>query len=77
LPKKRPSLHHLLKNKEYDSLTLGFVFPVSIMVGLGIGYLMDRILKTSPVFTVIFLFYGIIAGFVSFTRIVRKNEKKK
>jgi F0F1-type ATP synthase assembly protein I len=75
-PKKAP-LYNLLKRREYDALALGLMFPISILLGLGIGYFLDRIMNTSPIFMIIFLVYGIAAAFVSYYRVTRTNDSKK
>ena len=53
------------------------MFPSSILVGFFIGYFLDKWLKTDPYLTVIFIIYGILAGFVNLFRISRADEKKK
>ena len=55
-------------------LSAGMVFPVSIAIGYGIGYYLDRWLGTS-FFMVIFLLFGIAAGFVSFYRSIAAAER--
>lgn len=44
--------------------SLSFSIALSIVIGLGIGYLLDtRVFNTSPWLTLIFLGLGVIAGF--------------
>lgn len=43
--------------------SLGFTLVASTFVGLAAGYFLDNWLDTSPWFTVIFLIFGIVAGF--------------
>ena len=50
-------------------LSVGMVFPVSILIGYGIGYLLDRWLGTHSL-KIVFLLFGVAAGFVSFIRMV-------
>lgn len=57
--------------------TLGIMFPASIAIGLFIGIFLDDLLGTSPVMTIIFILYGIAAGFYNFFKIVNKYEKRK
>ena len=45
------------------------IFPVSIVIGYGVGYLLDRWLGTSSL-KIVFLLFGIAAGFVSFFRMI-------
>jgi ATP synthase protein I len=49
----------------YQAATLGFLFPISIAVGYGIGYWLDRWFETKPWFTIIFTVVGIAAAFVN------------
>jgi ATP synthase protein I len=43
--------------------SLSFSIALSIVIGLGIGYWLDKRFDTSPWFTLIFLGLGVIAGF--------------
>lgn len=57
--------------------TVGLMFPSSIIVGFAIGYFLDKWLKTDPYLTIIFIIYGILAGFVNLFAIGRSHEQKK
>ncbi len=50
------------------------VFPVSIVIGYGMGYMLDKWLGTTSL-KIVFLLFGIAAGFVSFVRIVSQVGK--
>ncbi len=60
---------------------LGFTLVGSTFLGLLVGYNLDRWLKTSPWFTILFLLGGIVAGFtniflsVAHARSARCSEK--
>ncbi|MEW6007499.1 MAG: AtpZ/AtpI family protein [bacterium] len=54
---------------------IGWVMVASCFIGLGIGYYLDKFLKTSPLFTIIFLLLGIIAGFYEGIRMIIKSLK--
>ncbi|MCX6584151.1 MAG: AtpZ/AtpI family protein [Candidatus Aminicenantes bacterium] len=56
--------------------TVGLMFPVSIAVGLAIGYFLDRWFHTSPYLIIIFTLYGIAGGFVNLIRVTGPNKKK-
>jgi ATP synthase protein I len=43
--------------------SLGIAMVAAILIGLFIGYQLDKWLETSPWFTLIFLIFGIISGF--------------
>ena len=55
------------KNQMYRGLmfasSLGIAMVAAILIGLFIGYQLDKWLDTSPWFTLIFLVFGIISGF--------------
>jgi ATP synthase protein I len=44
--------------------SLGFTLVMCTFAGLAAGYFLDRILHTSPVFTIIMLLLGIAAEFI-------------
>jgi len=45
------------------------VFPVSIVIGYAIGYFLDKWLGTTWL-KIVFLLFGVAAGFVSFFRMI-------
>ncbi|HVN81572.1 MAG TPA: AtpZ/AtpI family protein [Terriglobia bacterium] len=57
-----------------DLLSIGIMLPACIGIGYGIGYLLDHFLGTRMVFKVIFLLFGIAAGFINLFRTVNKVE---
>jgi len=66
----------LFKDLWYYS-SLSFSIALSIVIGLGIGYWLDnRVFKTtSPWFTLIFLGFGIAAGFRNIYLAMKKSQK--
>jgi ATP synthase protein I len=63
--------------KWIDYSSVGLMFPASIMVGFAIGYFLDKWLKTEPYLTLIFIIYGILAGFFNLFYVTRRHEPKK
>jgi ATP synthase protein I len=65
-----------------DASTVGLNLVISTFIGLamgyGIDYLMDRWFgwNTKPWFTIIFLFFGIIAGFRELVRMAKKSDNE-
>ncbi len=57
----------------YSSLGLSVSFAV--FIGLGIGVVLDRKFDTSPWFTLIFLGFGIVAGFRNIGRAIKRVRK--
>ena len=54
--------------------TIGLNFVFSTFIGLGMGYWLDRVFKTSPWLTLIFLFIGIVAGFLELFRMAKRED---
>jgi ATP synthase protein I len=50
-------------------LSVGMVFPVSIVIGYAMGYFLDKWLGTTWL-KIVFLLIGVAAGFVSFFRMI-------
>lgn len=57
--------------------SMGIMFPASIAVGLFLGVVLDDLLGTSPVLTIVLTLYGIAAGFYNFFKVIKKYEKRK
>ena len=55
--------------------TLGLEMGLSVAVGVGIGYYLDKWLKTEPWFLIIFLLFGVVAGFRSLYRAAKRLQK--
>ena len=52
----------------YEAATLGFVFPLAILIGFGAGYGLDHLFHTKPWCSIIFTVLGIAAAFVQLFR---------
>lgn len=57
--------------------SVGMMFPASIAVGTAVGYFLDRWLNTSPYLLVIFILYGIAAGFMNLIKVTRRQGNEK
>ena len=69
--KKQKTNHY--KNNGYSiGLKISLDLISSIVVGTLIGFGLDKIFSTKPVFFVIFLVLGIITGFYSLFKTVKK-----
>jgi F0F1-type ATP synthase assembly protein I len=55
-----------------EFLTLGLTLAVTILVGGALGYLVDRGLGTSPVFTLVGLVLGIVTAVLTAVTRIRK-----
>jgi len=57
--------------------TIGITISACVFIGLGIGYYLDHKIfndKTSPWFTLIFLGFGIIAGFKNLYQLSKRKD---
>ena len=54
--------------------TVGLNLVLSTFIGLAMGYGLDRLFRTSPWLTIIFLILGIISGFRDLIRLARKQD---
>ena len=63
-----------LRFQQLGLLSAGLAIPVSIVIGYGIGYFLDRWLGTTSL-KIVFLLLGVAAGFLSFFRTVVDAEK--
>jgi ATP synthase protein I len=55
--------------------SLGLTLVFSTFIGFGLGWLLDKFLKTGPLFTILLLLLGIVAGFVNVWRAVRIEQE--
>jgi ATP synthase protein I len=53
-------------------LSLGFEFAISVLLGWGIGYFIDKKLNSFPIFTVIWIALGFTAGARNLYRRLKK-----
>ena len=67
---RRPDMRKLA-----ELSSLGLVLPSSIAVGLFFGYLLDRWLGTAPWLLLLFLALGVVSGFLSLFRALKKQMK--
>ena len=55
--------------------SMGFAMVLATVIGLVIGYYLDKAFGTSPWFLLIFLILGIIAGFKNIWVIARRVQR--
>jgi len=55
--------------------SLGISIALAIFIGLGIGVWLDRKFETSPWLTLIFLIFGIIAGFRNIALAIKRARQ--
>lgn len=58
----------------YSSIGLSVAF--AIFIGLFIGVGLDRYFETSPIFTLIFIVFGVLAAFSNIIRAINRLQDK-
>jgi len=71
---KRETLRHLREMAYYSSL--GLSVSLSIFIGFFFGIWLDGKTGATPWFTLIFLGFGIVAGFRNIALAIRKNREE-
>ncbi len=59
---------------------VGIAFVLAVVIGFFIGYGLDRLTGLSPLFTILFFFFGVAAGILNVVRTagsVGKTENKR
>ena len=70
---KKPKINNNNKDNGYSiGLKISLDLISSIIVGALIGFGLDKIFSTKPIFFIIFLVLGIITGFYSLFKTVKK-----
>ena len=68
------------KQKKQSGAGFGFKISAEIIaalvVGVGIGLIVDKYLGTKPFGLIIFFIFGAIAGFLNVYRVMRRIEKQ-
>ena len=72
-PMKRETRRTFKELAYYSSLGLSVSF--SIFIGLAIGVVLDRKFDTSPWLTLVFLAFGIAAGFRNIALVIKRARK--
>jgi ATP synthase protein I len=55
--------------------TMGISMVMAMVIAIAIGYYIDKWFQTSPVFFLIFMVLGIVAGFRNIYVIMKRTEK--
>ena len=58
------------------AFVLGTEFVGAVLVGVGIGLLLDRVFNSKIVFTIIFTLFGCVAGVLNMYRSTKEMEKE-
>lgn len=57
--------------------TLGLEMGLSVAVGAVVGMYLDKWLKTEPWLLIVFLLFGVVAGFRSLYRAAKRMQKEE
>ncbi len=61
---------------EYVGLSMvGMQTVVSVLIGFAIGYWIDKWLGTAPLFMILFVIFGVAAGFINVYRTMKKGQE--
>ena len=55
--------------QDFEASAVGWMFPIAMGLGFGIGYGLDKVFHTWPWLTAIFSAFGVIAAFINLFRI--------
>ncbi len=82
LKKKEQTSRQSRQENEYSyAATTGFRIATELVsgvfVGAALGWVLDKLFETRPVFLIIFLLLGGVAGFLNVYRFVKNEEKSQ
>ncbi len=60
----------------YEASTIGIQLVLATFIGFLMGYGLDKLFKTSPWFTFIFLVLGVIAGFREVFKVAKRQARE-
>ena len=70
-----------INQKKESGASFGFKISTEIIaalvVGVGIGLIVDNYFNTKPIGLIIFFIFGALAGFLNVYRVMRRIEKQK
>ncbi len=55
--------------REFEASAIGWMFPIAMGLGFGLGYGLDKLFHTWPWLTIICSICGVIAAFVNLFRL--------
>ena len=57
-----------------DAYSMAFAFPAAIVLGVGLGWWLDKLFGTKPWLTAVFGALGVIAAFINLFRIGMRDD---
>ncbi len=58
-------------------LRVGVEMVAATMIGLGLGFMLDRWLHTRPLFLLVFFTFGAAAGFLNLYHVMRLDRQER
>jgi ATP synthase protein I len=74
-PKKGFAEYFGISDSAMRLSSLGLTLVFSTFIGFGLGWLLDKLLKTGPLFTILLLLLGIVAGFINIYRSAKIEQE--
>jgi ATP synthase protein I len=74
-PKKGFAEYFGISDSAMRLSSLGLTLVFSTFIGFGLGWLLDKVLKTAPLFTILLLLLGIVAGFINVYRSAKIEQE--
>ena len=74
-PKKGFAEYFGISDSAMRLSSLGLTLVFSTFIGFGLGWFLDKLLKTRPFLTILLLLLGIVAGFVNVYRSVKAEQE--
>ena len=56
---------------------IGTELVSGVLIGCGLGYLLDKIFNSNPFMLIIFTIFGAAAGFMNIYRFVKQQDRRK
>ncbi|PJI85239.1 ATP synthase protein I [Yoonia maricola] len=78
---KEPEIEKHHSEEHYSQAQLAWRMVIELVAGLGIGfgigYGLDTLLGTTPIFLVLFIFFGLAAGVLTMMRSAKEVQRKQ
>ena len=72
---KKKSINRLKLITDY--LNVGFYLVIPLLASLYVGILIDKYYRTKPIFTLVFIFFGLVIDFYEFKKLIRESRESK
>jgi F0F1-type ATP synthase assembly protein I len=56
--------------------SLGFILPAAVVIGCGMGWMLDHWLHTSPVLSIVFAMLGAAGGLIEILQMMKRAEER-